>query len=211
MVKESKKALNKERTRKKILKFSLALFSLHGYQGATIRMLAKKAGISLGLTYNYFRSKEDLLRQLVEEGIKVKLEQIKANYSAQHGLDSLIDAVFDSFQSDPIFWRLLQSIKMQPDVMKLVREEYEPYQVWLDTEVKKVLRIQKNPQDPALLLATIDGVADHYLMDTEHFSLNKVLQELKKTYSAAPGKRPAKIKKQKKDEAQDDSSQPSLF
>lgn len=211
MVKESKKALSKERTRKKILKFSLALFSLHGYQGATIRMLAKKAGISLGLTYNYFRSKEELLRQLVDDGIKVKLEQIKANYVAQQGLDSLIDAVFNSFQSDPIFWRLLQSIKMQPDVMKLVRNEYEPFEEWLGSEVKKVLRIQKNPHDPALVLATIDGVADHYLMDTENYALKKVLQELKNTFGPEAGKRGSKSKKSKKDEQNEDSSQPSLF
>jgi len=167
-------------------------------------MLAKKAGISLGLTYNYFRSKEELLRQLVDDGIKVKLEQIKANYVAQQGLDSLIDAVFNSFQSDPIFWRLLQSIKMQPDVMKLVREEYEPFDEWLSSEVKKVLRIQKNPHDPALVLASIDGIADHYLMDTESYNLKKVLQELKKTFGPEAGKRAAKNKKSKKDEQNDE-------
>lgn len=210
MVKESKKVLSKEKTRKKILKYSLALFSLHGYQGATIRMLAKKAGISLGLTYNYFRSKEELLRQLVDDGIKVKLEQIKANYQAQLGLDSLIDAVFNSFQSDPVFWRLLQSIKMQPDVMKLVKREYQPYQEWLNSEVKKVLRIQKKSADPELVLASIDGVADHYLIDPENYGLNKVLLELKKTFGPE-GKRSAKTKKSKKDDSNDDSSQPSLF
>jgi len=211
MVKESKKALSKERTRKKILKHSLALFSLHGYQGATIRMLAKKAGISLGLTYNYFRSKEELLRQLVDDGIKVKLEQIKANYVAQQGLDSLVDAVFASFQSDPIFWRLLQSIKMQPDVLKLVSEEYQPYHDWLNSEVKKALRLQKNQQDPSLVLATIDGVADHYLMDTENYSLQKVLLELKKAFGPDSGKRSSKNRKAKKEDQNDDASQPSLF
>ncbi len=211
MVKESKKALSKERTRKKILKFSLALFSLHGYQGATIRMLAKKAGISLGLTYNYFRSKEDLLRQLVEDGIKVKLEQIKANYTAQNGLDGLVDAVFENYQGDPIFWRLLQSIKMQPDVMKLVQEEYQPFPAWLNAEVKKVLRIQKKVHDPELVLAAIDGIADHYLMDTENYALNKVLTDLKNTFGPESGKKTSKAKKSRKEETGDDSSQPSLF
>ena len=52
--------IRKER-RKAIMDTSLEVFSEYGYESASISMIAKKVGISKGLMYNYFESKEELL------------------------------------------------------------------------------------------------------------------------------------------------------
>jgi TetR/AcrR family transcriptional regulator, cholesterol catabolism regulator len=49
-----------------ILDAALSLFAEYGVEGTTMKMLAKRAGISPGLTYHYFKGKADLLDQVIE-------------------------------------------------------------------------------------------------------------------------------------------------
>jgi AcrR family transcriptional regulator len=49
-------------TRAKILEAALALFREHGYEAATMRAIAERAGVSLGNAYYYFGSKEHLIQ-----------------------------------------------------------------------------------------------------------------------------------------------------
>lgn len=56
-----------ERTRERILQAALALFAEQGFQKATMRDIAARAEVSLGLTYRYFARKEDLAVALYDE------------------------------------------------------------------------------------------------------------------------------------------------
>ncbi len=51
-------------TRQRILDTALQLFGSHGYEATTMRDIAAATGYSLGLTYRYFASKEDLVLEL---------------------------------------------------------------------------------------------------------------------------------------------------
>lgn len=53
-----------ERTREHILNTALALFAERGFEATTMRDIAAAADCSLGLTYRYFRRKEDLVLAL---------------------------------------------------------------------------------------------------------------------------------------------------
>ena len=48
-------------TKEKIRQTAIELFRQHGFVGVTIEMICRKAGVSKGLFYNYFPSKEDLM------------------------------------------------------------------------------------------------------------------------------------------------------
>ena len=58
----SAKTSKGEQTRALILKTALDLFMANGYEGTTMRAIAKEAGLSLGSTYYYFKSKEHLIQ-----------------------------------------------------------------------------------------------------------------------------------------------------
>jgi AcrR family transcriptional regulator len=49
-------------TKAKILEAALELFREHGYEAATMRAIAERAGVSLGNAYYYFGSKEHLIQ-----------------------------------------------------------------------------------------------------------------------------------------------------
>ncbi len=51
---------NAEATRRRILESAIGLFSDHGLGGASIREIARGAGVSLAMVHHYFGSKNDL-------------------------------------------------------------------------------------------------------------------------------------------------------
>lgn len=68
-------------TRQRILDTALGLFATKGYEKTTMREIAAEAACSLGLTYRYFSSKEELVLELYRNLVRQLEEQ--ANQLAQ--------------------------------------------------------------------------------------------------------------------------------
>ncbi|KKI88498.1 TetR family transcriptional regulator [Bacillus sp. SA1-12] len=60
---------NAERTRKSILKAAREEFFEKGYTGARIESIAKRAGVNKQLIYHYFKGKEQLINETIEDFI----------------------------------------------------------------------------------------------------------------------------------------------
>jgi AcrR family transcriptional regulator len=59
---EPKSPRKAEVTRAKIVDAALSLFTERGFEQTTMRLIADRAGVSVGNAYYYFRSKEDLMQ-----------------------------------------------------------------------------------------------------------------------------------------------------
>lgn len=66
----------KESTKRKILDVSLHLFQKEGFGKTTMRDIAKRSGIALGTTYNYFPTKEHIALYFFETA----LDEVMARY-----------------------------------------------------------------------------------------------------------------------------------
>lgn len=62
----NQRAVAKQRTREKIVAAARALFAERGYDGATIRDIAKTAGMSTGAVFASFTDKSDLFTDIAE-------------------------------------------------------------------------------------------------------------------------------------------------
>ena len=96
-----------ERRRRQVVAAAIALFGKRGYHASTIRDIASAAGVSVGLIYQYFGDKEDVLYlaivdvldsyrrriPVVTAGISDPLERLRA---AVHAYCSVIDANVDA-------------------------------------------------------------------------------------------------------------------
>jgi len=75
------RAENKKYYREKILRAAKEVFSAQGFEDTTIEQIAEKAGIGLGTTYNYFKSKEELfvfsMAEDIAESTDVSLGQME--------------------------------------------------------------------------------------------------------------------------------------
>jgi AcrR family transcriptional regulator len=65
-----------ERRRRQIVNAAIELFGRQGYHATTIRDIAERAGISVGLIYQYFGDKEDVLFLAVVEVLDSYLDRI---------------------------------------------------------------------------------------------------------------------------------------
>ncbi|MBL8557732.1 MAG: TetR/AcrR family transcriptional regulator [Hyphomonadaceae bacterium] len=59
----------KAMTRNRVLAVARTLFTEHGYEAVTIRMIADEAGIAVGSVFTTFQSKSDVLSSIVVEEI----------------------------------------------------------------------------------------------------------------------------------------------
>jgi len=82
--KEGKRAKNKKKTQKAILKAALASFAKNGFHHTTTKEISEKAGIAEGTLFNYFRTKEDLALYFFEEEIDGLVEWFGAETHLQN-------------------------------------------------------------------------------------------------------------------------------
>jgi len=66
-----------EATRKRVLDAAAILFGDQGYTATTLRQIAKRARIDAGSIYYYFASKEEILDEVMEIGIRSVFEAVE--------------------------------------------------------------------------------------------------------------------------------------
>lgn len=107
-----------------ILESALELFAREGYGHVSISMLSQHAGISKGLMYNYFESKEELLQQVVDYAIKELLEYFDPNQDGVLTRDEyvlFIRKTFELMKAKKEFYTKFFGLIIQPNVSSLLK------------------------------------------------------------------------------------------
>ncbi len=179
-IRQEKKAL--------ISEHALRLFSQNSYHGVTMGMIAESAGISKGLIYNYFKSKEELLFQILEGGMQEIMEQIDPNHDGileHYELMHFIEVIFEWVGKRKEFWRLYYGLALQQDVMKVVDEKLSE---WLQPYYRLLMEYfeKKGAEDPlseaVYFMGMMDGLVFNYLADPDVFPLDGIIRKLKNMY-----------------------------
>lgn len=79
------KTRDKESTELKLLSAAEDIFALHGFKGATVRLISKKAGINLALINRYFEGKFGLLLALLEKKVAT-FKELELAYPPQESV-----------------------------------------------------------------------------------------------------------------------------
>jgi AcrR family transcriptional regulator len=125
----SPKQFEEIREEKKTLIMDVALehFAREGYHSATITHLAKHAGISKGLMYNYFESKEALLESIILRS----LNEIYAffdidndGFLSEEEFDIFVRKVCEVILKKKSFWRLFFHLLMENEVREHFLRSY---------------------------------------------------------------------------------------
>lgn len=109
-----------------IMKSALELFANHGFHGTSINDIARHAGISKGLLYNYFTSKDELILEILLKGFNELMKVFDPNKDGMLTRDELkflINEIFNIMQDDLHYWRLYFSVLTQPSVNQLAAEK----------------------------------------------------------------------------------------
>jgi AcrR family transcriptional regulator len=179
-----KQTTKKEVKRALILQKALELFASKGFHSATTAEIAIAAGIAKGTLFNYFKSKEHLLRSLVFETLLKLADMIDPNHDGIVTRDEFYGVIHKSKQwivENPQFLSLYFSMVSQPAVFNLFKaeiwEQMAPYLEKLSAFFQK--EEFTNPSaETRFFLAMLDGIGIHYAMDPENFPIEQIEQRI---------------------------------
>lgn len=183
---EQFEGIRKEK-RKLILDSSLKVFALKGYHETSIASIASEAGISKGLIYNYFESKEAVLKETLLVGLKSIFEPYHFDpekFSIEQ-FSNLIDYTFTLLESDFTYWKIYFSVLMQTEVMELIQDKL--LELLMPIINNFALLFQKlgypKPFEEARFFgAILDGLSINYITDPENFPKEYCINRLKTIY-----------------------------
>jgi AcrR family transcriptional regulator len=138
--------------------------------------------------YNYFDSKEDLLKNIMTEGIDELFAFIDPNHDGiitEEEFIYMIDEIFELMKEKSSFYKLYFALIMQPAVSKLfiekINEVFAPMINMFVEYYKK--KGSENPMAEAVLVgALFDGIGFNYLFNEEHYPLDDVIKLIKERF-----------------------------
>jgi AcrR family transcriptional regulator len=172
-----------------ILEAALDVFSEDGFHHASISKIAVKANISKGLVYNYFESKEALLREVLLHGTEAIY---KATGGRNHSIvsrDDFRDIIRNSFrvlEENLDYWKLYFSLMLQAEVSKLIEQDSGGLVApWMNiTESYYKIKGSANPHLDAFILETLmDGLAMNFILDPTHFPFDEIIDSVMEKFS----------------------------
>lgn len=178
----------REEKRALIMDVALELFAEEGFHSASISKIASKAGISKGLMYNYFDSKEDLIKEIIGEGLNRLFAMIDPNRDGIVTRDEMrkfIELMFDVMKDNPKYWTLYFSLMLQPSVLKLVQDKVEKiYSTYIPMLSKYFESLgHEDPQTDAYIFgALLDGIGFSFVADPENYPYDKIKNRLIQLY-----------------------------
>lgn len=159
----------KQEKKQQILSAALEIFAEHGLSAAKMSDIAKAAGVSYGLIYTYFVSKEQIFIELVNDlftfsiGMADQLKSLKV--SPLEKIKIIFTQLFAVHESDStggLYYRLMLQLNFHPHLWDklLIKDVYsEPVFQLLFETVRQGQQsgelIDINPQEIVLLLGYI--------------------------------------------------------
>jgi AcrR family transcriptional regulator len=171
----------RERQRANILDAALHVFARNG-PSASMAEIAETAGISQGLAYRYFASKEEIYYALVAQAVQGGLPEPEIarmmSGSPWERLEALLSRIVDARRERPEFFQLLYHVLSDDAAPAELRAQMNERGMFLASELHKLIVegqtageiAQGDPyQLVVALLAYLDGLTRFSLYDPQRF------------------------------------------
>jgi AcrR family transcriptional regulator len=179
----------REEKKAHIRNVALTLFADKGYFPTSVSKIAVEAGISKGLLYNYYKGKEELLEDILDQGFNSVIEGIdfNGNMEVSHvEFIAFLNRIFDEFKKEFKFWRLFYSLILQADVMEILAPKMSGV---FDTmygllERYFVMMNYENPKQEMLIFgALIEGTFIQYVAAPDSYPIDEMKKAILSKYS----------------------------
>ncbi len=167
-----------------ILQTALELFAEYGFHATSINQIAKKAGISKGLTYNYFESKNDILEQIIDNGFHEIHDFVDPNNDdilTEEEFTLFIEQCFDVVKSNLRHWKLFMTLMLQP----VVSDNFIPRYMEAGEAMFKMMYeflVSKGSKDPdgdlLIISSMIEGAFLYAIVAPELFPIDNLKDKI---------------------------------
>lgn len=145
------------------------VISEKGVDGASLRDIAKRADMSTGAIYHYFKNKEELLYEIMDSGlsasVKVASDSNLIGKSKEQVIDDVIENIIDRFSKDSENKIQFYLMKEAVSGDQYLNDNYiKKYDQWTNQIVKLLIFLydvednQRTKEAAKMLLGCIDGL-----------------------------------------------------
>ena len=171
----------RENTIQRIRQSALELFSEKGYKNTSVAEIAKRAGISKGLIYNYYESKEDVLKGVIEGFRSMKNDIMREGLT----FEKILDQFFLMIEHQIGFVKMMMSFSVDvseiPIVEEFVHEKAEEG-IRMYTPLMTELGFE-DPEGEAWFLSTLlQGTAILTIVSHDDYPLEKMKKKIYQRY-----------------------------
>lgn len=108
-----------QQTRRRIMDSALAEFSAQGYGASSVNAICSAQGVSKGIIYHYFHTKDELFLACVEECFDLLTEYLEEKMKSENGnvteqLERYFTARTDFFAEHPVYQRIFCEAVITP-------------------------------------------------------------------------------------------------
>ncbi|MDZ7859226.1 MAG: TetR/AcrR family transcriptional regulator [Candidatus Krumholzibacteriota bacterium] len=191
-IKEKRLIRKKERHRMNrgmIITSAVKMFAKYGYGGTTMKVIADNAGVSVGMIYNYYRSKRDLFKNIMRYQLQqLELKSEKCSNKTDPPLKRIrckIRATFEHFDENRDFMLIYQNenpVNMDGEINEKIKKYREELSALL-SEAVRIGDIVIDKSDniglvAAMIIGAVDHMIDEYVSRGESISVDEMLELL---------------------------------
>ena len=162
-----------------IMNAALEEFAEHGFHASSINKITKRAGVSKGLLYNYFESKEALLKEIIKKAHDEIWVYFDPNHDGVLTNDEFFYFIKQNFKvvkENVSFWKLLSATMLQPNVSQLIENDYDEKTMQYSAMLFDFFKRNKceNPEEEVMIFtALIKGVTIMFVGNPSLIPLDK--------------------------------------
>ncbi|MBB6459329.1 TetR/AcrR family transcriptional regulator [Flammeovirga kamogawensis] len=173
--------------KEQIIEVATKLFAKKGFENTSISEVCETAGVSKGLIFHHFKSKNGLLREIFSRTTN-DIKKNNLTHKAENPyqiLSLLLNSFFEQLKKDSTFLQLNVSVISQPTTREIVKDLIDERAALIFESTKKIF----NEIDPInstirsyMFIAELDGIALNYLSIFNDFPIEEIKSELIKKY-----------------------------
>lgn len=175
--------------KEQIITTAQELFAERGFENTPISLICERAGVSKGLVFHHFSSKNELLREIFARTTDIMVDINTSTPSPLRGkerLHELLKSFFAELATNKQLFHFNLNMMLQPSTRLILEDLIKQRASFL---LRSTLAIFEDidPEKAELLsyhfIAELDGIALSYFSIYEHYPLDKMKAHLIQKYS----------------------------
>lgn len=154
-----------KRTRKKLKRAALDVFSEKSVDAATVEEITEKADVGKGTLYQHFNDKEEIVVTLVDEAVEHLIERIRVYDSAPETLEDMLEHLLNSHYEFSVnakeeFMLLFQGkllLRLESDTLDELEEPYLRYLEEIENQLAAYISPRIDPIKIRRLACAVAG------------------------------------------------------
>ena len=181
----------RNRSQKILLSVSLELFAEKGFHATTMDDIARGAGVSKGLAYNYFTSKTEILSKILEDQfsqIQLALKNTGDCSEPLDRLEAIIVSRLTHLKENPLFYRLYYALFLNRPAENILQELIAKTAAGSGELINEMdhlfsqLGANNREMEAVCFFSELQGVAMEFAISPETFPLEEIQKTLIEKY-----------------------------